>query len=73
MEKEGEKNEEEKNGVVDSNETIFFRSQGPIKAVCLQNQAVSAEKGEVVGLRRGGLSGIDGERSGWQTEQKGGS
>lgn len=53
----------------DTKETISFRSQELIKAVCLQHQALSAEEG-VVDFHRGGLSGIDGESSGWQTEQE---
>ncbi|KAE8295217.1 hypothetical protein D5F01_LYC06143 [Larimichthys crocea] len=54
----------------DSRETISFRSKQPLKAVCLQYQALSAEEGGVVDFHRGGLSGMDGERSACQTEQE---
>lgn len=54
----------------DGKETISFRSQEPIKVVCLQYQALSAEEERVVDFHRGGLSGMDGERSSWQAEQE---
>lgn len=54
----------------DSEETIFLCSGEPIKALCLQYRAPSAEKGGVFDFHRGGLSGMDGERSGWQTEEE---
>lgn len=44
----------------DTKETISFRSQELIKAVCLQHQALSAEE-RVVDFHRGGSSGMDGE------------
>lgn len=57
-------------GGEDSKETIFFCSNEPIKALCLQYSALSAEKVGLFDFHRGGLSGMDGERSGWQTEEE---
>lgn len=61
-----------KKAVVERTEkkTIFFRSQEPIKAVCLHYQALCGEEGGVVDFHRGGLSGMDGERSGWRADQE---
>lgn len=37
---------------------------------CLQYQNLSAGEGGLVDLHRGGLNGMNRERSGWQTEQE---